>query len=213
MTNVSDHINKYYADRLTPENATLLLIDHQTGLALGVQTMTPETFKNNAIAIAKIGKLFNLPTILTTSSDNGPNGPLLPEFTEIFPDVEIIRRQGEISAWDNPDFKKAVEATSRKKLIMAGVSTDVCLLFPAISAISEGYDVYAVIDSSGTWSNIAEQTAMLRLAQAGCKTTNWVSVAAELQYDWRKPTAEGLANLFHDHLLFYGHLMSNLQGP
>ncbi len=210
MTDVSEHINKYYADRLTSENAALLLVDHQTGLSLGIETMTPETFKNNAIAIAKVGKLFNLPTILTTSADSGPNGPLMPELTEILPDVKVIRRKGEINAWDDTEKKKAVENTGRKKLIIGGISTDVCLLFPSISAISEGYDVYAVFDSSGTWSDIAQQTTMMRLTQAGCKTTNWVSVAAELQNDWRNPTGNELASLFKDHLTFYGHLMSNL---
>jgi nicotinamidase-related amidase len=209
MTNISEHINKYFADRLTPENAALLLVDHQ-GLSLGIETMNPETFRNNVVAIAKVGKLFNLPTILTTSADSGPNGPLMPDLIEVFPDIEIIRRKGEINAWDDPDFKKAVENTGRKKLIVAGISTDVCLLFPLLSAISEGYDVYAVFDSSGTWNDIAQQATMMRLTQAGCKTTNWVSVAAELQNDWRNPTGQELAGLFNDHLTFYGHLMSNL---
>ena len=210
MANTREHINKYFAERLTPENSALLLIDHQTGLALGVKTMNPETFRNNVIAIAKVGKLFDLPTILTTSADFGPNGPLLPELTKIFPDVEVIRRKGEINAWDDPKFKAAVEAAGKKKLIIAGISTDVCLLFPVLSAISEGYDVYAVFDSSGTWNDIAQQTTMIRLSQAGCKTTNWVSVAAELQNDWRNPTGQELAGLFNDHLTFYGHLISNL---
>ena len=147
MTNISEHINKYFADRLTLENAALLLVDHQTGLSLGVETMNPETFRNNVVAIAKVGKLFNLPTILTTSADSGPNGPLMPDLIEVFPDIDVIRRKGEINAWDDPDFKKSVENTGRKKLIVAGISTDVCLLFPILSAISEGYDVYAVFDS------------------------------------------------------------------
>ena len=210
MTDISEHINTYFADRLTSENAALLLIDHQAGLALGVETTNPETFRNNVIAIAKVGKLFELPTILTTSADSGPNGPLMPDITKVFPDVDIIRRKGEINAWDDPKFKQAVEATGRKKLIIAGISTDVCLLFPVLSAISEGYDVYAVFDSSGTWNDIAQQATMMRLSQAGCKTTNWVSVAAELQNDWRNPTGQELAGLFNDHLTFYGHLISNL---
>jgi nicotinamidase-related amidase len=172
--------------------------------------MNPETFRNNVVAIAKVGKLFNLPTILTTSADSGPNGPLMPDLIEVFPDIKVIRRKGEINAWDDPDFKKAVENTGRKKLIVAGISTDVCLLFPILSAISEGYDAYAVFDSSGTWNDIAQQATMMRLTQAGCKTTNWVSVAAELQNDWRNPTGQELAGLFKDHLTFYGHLMSNL---
>ncbi len=210
MTDISEHINTYFADRLTPDNAALLLIDHQAGLALGVETMNPETFRNNVIALAKVGKLFELPTILTTSADSGPNGPLMPDITKVFPDVDIIRRKGEINAWDDPKFKQAVEATGRKKLIIAGISTDVCLLFPVLSAIAEGYDVYAVFDSSGTWNEIAQQATMLRLSQAGCKTANWVSVAAELQNDWRNPTGQELASLFNGHLTFYGHLISNL---
>jgi len=171
----------------------------------------PVPFKNNALAIAKVGKIFNLPTILTTSHESGPNGPLMPEFIELFPDAKIIRRPGQINAWDDPNFREAVKSIGRKKLIMAGVSTDVCLLFPAISAVSEGYDVYTVIDSSGTWSDIAQQATMLRLAQAGCKTTNWVSVAAELQQDWRNPTGEQLASLFNEHLTFYGNLIQNFK--
>jgi len=210
MTDITKQTNTYFADFLTSENAALLMIDHQTGLSLGVRTMNPETFKNNVIAIAKVGKLFDLPTILTTSADSGPNGPLMPELTKVFPDVKVIRRKGEINAWDDPQFKEAVETSGRKKLIIAGISTDVCLLFPALSAISEGYDVYAVFDSSGTWSDIAQQATMMRLSQAGCKTTNWVSIAAELQNDWRNSTGQGLSVLFNEHLTFYGHLITNL---
>src|SRR5690606_13994575 len=98
------------------------------------------------IAVAKLGKIFDLPTILTTSAEDGANGPLLPEIKALHPDAPYIPRPGEINAWDNADFKAAVEATGRKKLIIAGVSTDVCVLFPALSALAEGYDVYAVID-------------------------------------------------------------------
>lgn len=197
-------------ETLTPDNAALLLVDHQTGLAQCVRDMTPETWKNNAIAIAKIGKIFNLPTILTTSAEDGANGPLLPEIKALHSDAPYIARQGEINAWDNADFKKAVEATGKKKLIIAGVSTDVCVLFPSLSAIAEGYDVYSVIDSSGTWSDIARDTTVARLTQAGAKVTSWMSVSAELQNDWRNPTAEQLAGLYAEHLPAYGHLFSSL---
>lgn len=213
MNNIGEHINKHFADQLTPNNAALLLVDHQAGLSLGVETMNPETFRNNVAALVKVGKLFGLPTLVTTSADTGPNGPLMPDITRLLPEAEVIRRQGEINAWDDPRFKEAVEATGRKKLIIAGISTDVCLLFPVLSAISEGYDVYAVFDSSGTWSDIAQQTTMMRLSQAGCKTTNWVSVAAELQKDWRNPTGQGLGEILGEHLTFYGHLSSNLSAP
>lgn len=211
MPNISEHINKYCADRLNPENAALVLIDHQTGISLGIRTMAAETFKNNALALAKVGKIFDLPTILTASQESGPNGPIMPELIDLLPDAKIVRRKGQINAWDDPNFREAVAGTGRKKLIMAGVSTDVCLLFPAISAVSEGYDVYTVLDSSGTWSDIIEQATMLRLSQAGCKTTNWVSVAAELQKDWRNPPGGQLASLFNEHLTFYGNLIQNFK--
>lgn len=197
-------------ETLTPNNAALLLVDHQTGLAQCVRDMTPETWKNNAIAVAKIGKIFNLPTILTTSAEDGANGPLLPEIKALHSDAPYIPRQGEINAWDNAEFKEAVKATGKKKLIIAGVSTDVCVLFPALSAIAEGYDVYAVIDASGTWSEIAQATTIARLTQAGVKVTSWMSVSAELQNDWRNETAGQLGGLYAEHLPAYGHLFSNL---
>lgn len=200
-----------YAERLTPENAALLLLDHQTGISLGIGDMSQDTFKNNALAVAKIGQLFKLPTILTTSYEDGPNGPLMPEILAMYPDAPYIKRPGEISAWDNPEFKQAVEATGRRKLIMAGVTTDVCLLFPAIAAVAEGYDVYAVVDASGTWNNMVQLTAVLRLQQAGVKVCNWVSVSAELLRDWQKPDGQHVAQLYAEHLIYYGNLMKNFQ--
>jgi len=197
-------------ETLNSDNAALLLVDHQTGLAQCVRDMSPETWKNNALAIAKIGKIFNLPTVLTTSAEDGANGPLLPEIAELHSDAPYISRGGEINAWDNTEFKAAVEATGRKKLIIAGVSTDVCVLFPTLSALAEGYDVYAVIDSSGTWSEIAQTTTVARLTQAGAKVTSWMSVSAELQKDWRNPTGQALGGLYAEHLQAYGHLFSSL---
>ena len=99
-----------------------------------------------------IGKTFNLPTVIGTSREDGPNGPLMPFIEEILPEATIVRREGEIDAWDSPEFVQAVEATGRKKLIIAGVSTDVCLTFVSLSAKAAGYEVYAVIDSSGTFT-------------------------------------------------------------
>ena len=128
----------------------------------------------------------------------------------MYPDAPYIARGGEINAWDNDEFRTAVEKTGRKKLIIAGVSTDVCVLFPSLSALAEGYDVYAVIDSSGTWSDMAQMTATTRLAQAGAKATSWMSVSAELQNDWRKPTGQALGGLYAEHLQSYGHLFSSL---
>ena len=141
-------MNSFKYERLSPENAVLLLIDHQAGLLPLVNDWSQSELKNNVLALAKIAKIFNLPVIITSSYEQGPNGPIAPGIKEIFPDVKVIKRQGEINAWDDPNFVKAVKETGRKKLIMAGIVTDVCIAFPALSAIEAGYDVI-VTDYSG----------------------------------------------------------------
>ncbi|MGI0088922.1 MAG: isochorismatase family protein [Nitrosopumilaceae archaeon] len=200
--------NKYY-EKLTPENAVMLLVDHQAGLIPLVGNIAPAELKNNVLALAKIAKIFNLPTILTTSFADGPNGPIAPELPKILPNATIIPRPGQINAWDNPDFVKAVEKTGRKKLIIAGILTDVCVAFPAISAIAAGYDVYVVADASGTLSNITHDASMMRMVQAGAIPINWFAVVAELQADWRRNTAPEMAKLFAEHLPTYGLIVES----
>lgn len=192
-------------NRLTPENCVLLLVDHQTGLMQLVRDYNEDTFKNNVLALADIGKLFNLPTILTTSFETGPNGPLLSEIRAKHPNAPYIPRPGQINAWDNEDFVAAVKATKRKKLLLAGIVTDVCVAFPAISALNEGYEVYVVADASGTFNTAVREAALLRMTHVGAIITNWFAVACELQRDWRNK-GEGLAKLFADHLVAYSNL-------
>ena len=121
--------------RLNNNAAAVLLVDHQTGLLSLVRDIDPDKFKNNVLALADIAAYFKLPTILTTSFEDGPNGPLVPELQEQFPDAPYIARPGQINAWDNEDFVKAVKATGRKQLLIAGVVTEVCVAFPALPAI------------------------------------------------------------------------------
>lgn len=109
--------------RLDKDNAAVLLVDHQTGLLSLVRDIDPDKFKNNVLALADLAKYFKLPTILTTSFENGPNGPLVAELKETFPEAPYIARPGQINAWDNEDFVKAVKATGKKQLIIAGVVT------------------------------------------------------------------------------------------
>lgn len=116
--------------RLSKDDAALLLIDHQSGLISLVQDFSPDDFKNSVLALGELGKFFGLPTILTTSFDAGPNGPIVPELLELFPEAPLIRRPGQINAWDNEEFVAAVKATGRRQLILAGVVTDVCVTFP-----------------------------------------------------------------------------------
>jgi nicotinamidase-related amidase len=194
--------------KLSKDDAVLLLVDHQSGLISLVQDFSPDDFKNSVIALADIGKFFQLPTILTTSFDEGPNGPLVPELIERFPDAPFIHRPGQINAWDNEDFVKAIQATGRQQLIIAGVVTDVCVSFPALSAIEAGYDVFVVTDASGTFNTTVQQAAWQRMSAAGVQLMNWFSVACELHRDWRNDM-QGLGNLLSNHLPNYRNLMTS----
>jgi nicotinamidase-related amidase len=192
--------------RLDKQDAAVLLVDHQSGLCNIVGDFSPDDFKNNVLALADLAKYFGLPTILTTSFENGPNGPLLPELKERFPHAPYIARPGNINAWDNEDFVKAVKATGRKQLIVAGVVTEVCVAFPALSALEAGYEVFVVTDASGTFNLVTRNAAWSRMEQAGAQLMSWFAVACELHRDWRNDVA-GLAKLFGDHLPAYRNLI------
>lgn len=195
-------------NRLDKDNAVVLLVDHQAGLLSLVRDIEPDKFKNNVLALADLAKFFNLPTILTTSFETGPNGPLMPELKEMFPDAPYIARPGQINAWDNEDFVKAIKATGKKQLIIAGVVTEVCVAFPALSAIEEGFDVFVVTDASGTFNQITRDSAWSRMTQAGAQLMNWFAVACELHRDWRNDV-EGLAKICTDHIPDYRNLMTS----
>jgi nicotinamidase-related amidase len=195
-------------NRLSRDNAMLLMVDHQTGLMQLVRDYGPDEFKNSVLALAEIGKLFNLPTILTTSFETGPNGPLLPEILAIHPNAPYIPRPGQINAWDNEDFVKAVKATGRKKIIIAGIVTDVCVAFPTLDALDAGYEVYVCVDAAGTNSKAVRDASLSRVVEAGAILTNWFAIACELQRDWRD-NGEGLSNLLANRFVAYGNLISS----
>lgn len=161
----------------------MLLVDHQAGLISLVNDIQPDQFKNNVLALADIAEYFNLPTILTTSFEDGPNGPMMPELKEKFADAPYIARPGQINAWDNEDFVAAIEATGKKQLIIPGVVTEVCVAFPALSAIEAGYDVFVVTDASGTFNRITLDAAWDRMSAAGVQLISWFG-PSELHRDW-----------------------------
>jgi nicotinamidase-related amidase len=194
--------------RLDKDDAVVLLIDHQTGLISLVQDFSPNEFKNNVLALADLAKFFKLPTILTTSFEEGPNGPLVPELKAMFPDAPYVARPGQINAWDNEDFVKAIKATGRKQLIIAGVVTDVCVAFPTLSALAEGFDVFVVTDASGTFNETVQQAAWARMSASGAQMMNWFAVACELHRDWRNDI-EGLGNLLSERIPNYRNLMNS----
>lgn len=193
---------------LSKDNAVLLLVDHQAGLISLVQDFSPNEFKNNVLALAACGKYFKLPTILTTSFEVGPNGPLVPEIKEMFPEAPYIARPGNINAWDNDDFVNAIKNTGRNQLIIAGVVTEVCVAFPALSAIEDGYEVFVVTDASGTFNEVTRDASWLRMQSAGVQLMSWFGVAGELHRDWRNDV-EGLGALFSNYIPNYRNLMTS----
>src|SRR5262249_7827337 len=156
--------NRFY-DRLTADNAALLLVDHQVGLYTGVRDIDVGQLKHNVVGLAKAAKVLNVPVIVTATSPE-MWGPVIPELTEALPGISIINRTT-VNAFDEPRFAKAVEATGRKKLIVAGVSLEVCAAFPAITAIGKGLDAYVAVDASGTVNETKRPAARLRKLQGG----------------------------------------------
>ncbi|RYY79214.1 MAG: isochorismatase family protein [Moraxellaceae bacterium] len=190
--------NKWMID---PDDAVMLLIDHQSGLFQLVRDMDQPTLRNHAIALAKVAKLANLPTFTTASVPDGPNGPLIPEIHEANPDAVYIPRTGQINAWDNPEWTKAIEKTGRKTLIIAGTLTSVCMAFPALSALLKGYKVFCVVDASGNWSQMATDLTVARITQAGAMPIDTYAVLAEIMSTWNRADAFDFANIMIDHIV------------
>ncbi|KQV82294.1 nicotinamidase [Massilia sp. Root351] len=181
---------------IDPADAAMLLIDHQSGLFQTVNDMPMPRLRAHAAALAKMAALAKLPVITTASVPQGPNGPLIPEIHANAPHAQYVARRGEINAWDNPDFVAAVKATGRKTLIIAGTITSVCMAFPAISAVCDGYKVFAVVDASGTYSKMAQEITLARVVQAGVVPMDTAAVAAELQKTWHRDDAQEWAAIY-----------------
>lgn len=181
---------------IDPNDAVMLLIDHQSGLFQTVADMPMTELRSLAGALASMATLAKLPVITTASVPQGPNGPLIPEIHENAPHAKYVARKGEINAWDNPEFVAAVKATGRKTLIIAGTITSVCMAFPAISAVAEGYKVFVVVDASGTYSKMAQEITLARVVQAGVVPMDTAAVASELQKTWNREDAMQWAEVY-----------------
>lgn len=180
---------------LHPDDTVILLLDHQTGLFQTVKDVPVAELRNNTIALTKIARLAGIPVITTASEPDGPNGPLMEELQNL-PKATYVPRKGEVSAWDNADFVKAVEATGRKTLVIAGVWTSVCVNFPALQAKADGYKVYIVTDASGDPSLMASQTTVNRAVQAGIIPVSTNVVLCEAQRTWNRPDAGQWAEIY-----------------
>ena len=181
---------------LNPADSLILLLDHQAGLFQTVKDISIADLRSNATLIAKIATLLKIPVITTASEPNGPNGPLMPEIHQSAPHAVYVARKGEVNAWDNEDFVKAVRATGRRTLIMAGVWTSVCVMFPALDAKAAGFKVYAVMDASGDPSEMASRTTLGRFVQAGIIPVTANAVLSEMHRTWNRPEAAELAKLY-----------------
>jgi nicotinamidase-related amidase len=179
-----------------PADTLLLLLDHQSGLFQTVKDISVSELRANTAMLAKLATQFSLPVITTASEPEGPNGPLMPEIHQFAPKAVFVHRKGEVNAWDNELFVKAVEETGKKTLIMAGVWTSVCVMFPALDATAAGYKVYAVIDASGDPSEMVSRTTLARFIQAGITPTTANAVLCELQRTWNRPDAAQIAQLY-----------------
>jgi len=181
---------------IDPNDAVMLLIDHQSGLFQTVKDMPMTELRANATVLAKVASLAKIPVITSASVPEGPNGPLIPEIHRYAPHAQYVARKGQINAWDNPDFVAAVKATGRKTLIIAGTITSVCMAFPSISAVHDGYKVFAVVDASGTYSKIAQEITLARIVQAGVVPVDTAAVCSEIQTTWNRPDAQQWAEAY-----------------
>ncbi|OCH92082.1 ycaC protein [Obba rivulosa] len=200
-------MSNFTYERLDKSKAMLLVVDHQEGLYQLVHDIDPVNMKTNILAHATLAKIFNLPTVLTTSSETGPNGPLPAEIIALHPTAPFIKRNGQVNAWDNDDFRAAVEAAGRKQIILAGITTDVCTAFLALSLREAGYSVWANSEASGTFDKRTAADANDRMRAAGVQVVSMFAVALELMRDWRDtPGTSELLPFFDTYLPEYGML-------
>ncbi len=186
-------------EMLSPQNSAIALIDYQPAMYQGVQSHDRLVIFQNVQVLAKAAKLFGVPTVISTVARDSFSGPFMPEVTGLFPELDVIDRTS-INSWLNPNFRKAVQATGRKKLVIAGLWTEACVLFPSLDLLREGFEVYVPADACGDVSPEAHNRAMDRLVQAGAVPITSLQYVFELQQDWgRAATYEGVMDILRAH--------------
>lgn len=191
-------------DLLTPDNCAVLFVDHQPQMFFGSGGSDRTGIINSAVGLAKAAKVFDVPVVLSTVAAESFSGPLMPQLADVFPDLKIIDRST-MNAWEDVAFVEAVKATGRKKLVIAGLWTEVCVVLPALSALTQGYEVYVVTDASGGVTQQGHEHAIQRMTQSGAVPVTWVQVLLELQRDWaRTDTYLPVMDLVKEHGGTYG---------
>lgn len=186
-----------------PADTALLLIDHQVGTMQLIKNIPLDAVKRNTLALAKAAKILNMPVVLTSSQEDRLQGPLIPELRQILPEAfeRRVKRAGIVNAWADSSFRAAALATGKRNLIMAGVTTDVCLVYPTISAVQEGFRVQAVLDASGSPFHQSEDFSQRRMERAGVILTATNTMIAELAQDWSTPAGSQLIQLLFTDVL------------
>jgi nicotinamidase-related amidase len=190
---------------LTPQNSQLIIIDHQPQMAFGVQSIDRQTLKNNVVGLAKAARAFDIPTVITTVESDSFSGRTYPEILDVFPGQAILERTS-MNSWDDQKVRDALAANGRKKIVVAGLWTEVCNTTFALSAMLEGeYEIYMVADASGGTSKDAHDFAMQRMVQAGVVPVTWQQVLLEWQRDWaHRDTYDAVMKIVTEHSGAYG---------
>jgi nicotinamidase-related amidase len=196
---------------LNAADTVLLLLDHQSGLFQTVKDISVAELRANTSALAKLASLLKIPVITTASVPDGPNGPLMPEIHQNAPHAVYVPRKGEVNAWDNELFVKTVRETGKSTLIIGGVWTSVCVMFPALDAKAAGFKVYTVMDASGDPSEMVSRTTLARFSQAGIIPTSANAVICELHRTWNRPDAAEIAKVYTMVAPNYGAVMESFQ--
>ncbi|WYZ36577.1 hypothetical protein EsH8_II_000083 [Colletotrichum jinshuiense] len=194
-------------ERLNKNDSMLLVVDMQEGLFNLARDFDPTLYRNAMLAHSSLAKVFDLPVVLTTSAEYGPNGPLPQEILDDHPTAPLIKRNGEVDAWDNSDFRDAVRAANKTQIILAGITTDVCTTFLALSLRAEGYSVWANVEASGTTTELIRDISNDRMAAAGVQVVSLFSIALDLMRDWRNtPGAVQLLSWLDVYYPAYGYI-------
>jgi len=193
-----------YRQLYTPEDSTLVFIDHQPQMLFGVASIDRALFVNNVLLLAKVAREFRIPTVLTAVETESFSGYMLPQLLDVFPGQPVVERSS-MNSWDDAEFRKAIEATGRKNILLTGLWTEVCITWPTLNMLEAGYNVYIVDDCCGATSQAAQDAALSRMVQAGATRLTTIAALLEWQRDWaNKEHYEALMGLLRQHAGAYG---------